>query len=441
MLSMEMQAAPLPFEKVEEAVLSQFPKIIEQEEKIQALEGKLQKSQGAFDLGLHAKAKSYPLGKYDGKVGEVFLQKPLQAMNSSLSVGYKEGEGKFPTYSPDSSFEKIDHFFARFQLSLLRYRSIDESRADLWIAKNQSEIEKIKLSLKKQDVLIDANYVYWNWFYYLNKKKLYEELVQLNKDRLEAIKKSVEKNDLAAIYIDETRQYLFSFQGELAGVEGSLREIEAKFKMYIPQFEAAMTPTALDPSKAVLKEDPPTDVSTLVNKRPEFKMFDLLMENRDFDLQVSEQKILPKIDLALDYTKARESQVNPLEEGLLYVSIEVPLQRNLGKGDIQRSQAEKRILSAQRELTQRDIRFQIEQLGFKLKADTEKLKNAQLEADAGKKLQKAEWIKFRNGASDFFLINTRDMNYAKAQVKVLESFVDYQISTYQLKMWSQPLPL
>jgi hypothetical protein len=118
--------------------------------------------------------------------------------------------------------------------------------------------------------------------------------------------------------------------------------------------------------------------------------------------------------------------------------LQIPLETNLGKGDINRAQAEKRIIHAEREYFERELESVVNQLDARIRADAKIFEFARLESDSGKKLQNAEWIKFRGGASDFFLINTRDVNYAKARLKVLESYVDYQISYFQMQLWNDP---
>ena len=169
-LLINLQANILTFEQVKTSLNENFPKIVEQQEKLKSAESKLQKNQGAFDLSLNLKGKQYQEGYYDGQMRKVSLDKPLSFMNSNLSLGQKKGVGIIPVYNQEYATDDAGEFFIRFELSLLRYRSIDPARFDLWSSRNQVEIEKLKMALKRKDVYINANLAYWKWFFYFHKK-------------------------------------------------------------------------------------------------------------------------------------------------------------------------------------------------------------------------------------------------------------------------------
>jgi outer membrane protein TolC len=437
LLIAHLSAEPLSFDKIQSKLIEDFPKIVEQQEKIKSAESKQQKAEGAFDLSLQLKGKSFEDGYYDGQMRKVSIDKPLAFMNSNISVGQKKGVGIIPVYNQEYATDDAGEFFVRFEASLLRYRAIDPSRYDLWLARNQIQIEKLQMALKKQDVFSNANLTYWKWFFYRQKKELYQELVNLNKERMTAVEKRVQKNDLPRIYMDESLQYLYAFEGELELINGELAGIEAKLKIYYDQLNPQHEPINVDFVSEKLKTDFNLDVKQIVDQRPEIQINQLLLQNQDFDINLAQQKILPKLDLAFEHYNAQDKKSPYLDENVVAVSLEIPIERNLGRGDINRAQAEKRMLNAQRDYIQREITSILEQLRARLTADGKIYQFASMESAVGKKLQNAEWVKFRNGASDFFLINTRDMNYAKARLKVLESYVDYQISLFQLQLWKK----
>jgi len=437
-LVINLQANILTFEQVKTSLNENFPKIVEQQEKLKSAESKLQKNQGAFDLSLNLKGKQYQEGYYDGQMRKVSLDKPLSFMNSNLSLGQKKGVGIIPVYNQEYATDDAGEFFIRFELSLLRYRSIDPVRFDMWSSRNQVEIEKLKMALKRQDVYINANLAYWKWFFYFHKKKLYEELVSLNKSRLDAVEKRVQKNDLAKIYLVESLQYLYAFEGELASVEGALSETQAKLKIYFQDLNQESLPLTVNFQEEKLPIYGLQEINNVIANRPEIKINKILLQIQDFDISLAEQKMKPKLDLAFEHYDARDKKSPYLDETVVALSLQIPLETNLGKGDINRAQAEKRIIHAEREYFERELESVVNQLDARIRADAKIFEFARLESDSGKKLQNAEWIKFRGGASDFFLINTRDVNYAKARLKVLESYVDYQISYFQMQLWNDP---
>ena len=51
---------------------------------------------------------------------------------------------------------------------------------------------------------------------------------------------------------------------------------------------------------------------------------------------------------------------------------------------------------------------------------------ADQEAEAAKTLEAAEWVKFREGASSFFILNAWEENPADAQVRALDAQLAFQ---------------
>ena len=51
---------------------------------------------------------------------------------------------------------------------------------------------------------------------------------------------------------------------------------------------------------------------------------------------------------------------------------------------------------------------------------------ADQETEAAKTLEAAEWVKFREGASSFFILNAREENTADAQVRALDAQLAFQ---------------
>lgn len=415
-----------------------YPKILMQREKVNASMGKVQKSRGAFDVTLTADYKNYMEGYYDAELSEVALNKPIGFSNSQISIGHKKGTGIIPVYSQEYATDSEGEFFLRFNISLNRYREIDNRRFNLWVAKNNLTIEKLKTSLRLIDAKININKVYWSWFYYYQKKNIYEDLLKLNQERFSAIKKRVAQNDLAKIYLTESELYILKFQNELVAINAELDQYYAKLKVYYPKLESQMKPVSsieenlnydqrkYDPSKALVI-------------RPEIKIIDLLKGNNEFDIKLAEQKNKAKIDFIAERYEAQNGRSPYLDETVIGIKLDIPIERDLGNGDIARAKSENKILMAQKELIKREIIAQITNLNTRIESDIESFKITKKEVRNAKKLQSAEWIKFKSGASDFFLINTRDVNYAKAKLYLIERYVDFKISNFTLHQWFNPV--
>lgn len=115
------------------------------------------------------------------------------------------------------------------------------------------------------------------------------------------------------------------------------------------------------------------------------------------------------------------------------VGIEIPLEYNLIRGEARANQAKRRILKHERRLLQDNLKVTINQLKAKLEASLNIIGNAREEVALGQELERGEKRKFENGASDFFVVNIREMNTFDARLRQIESLFTYQetISKYR----------
>lgn len=438
LLSQASFASMINVETILENVETQFPKMLMQREKVKASLGKLQKSRGAFDVTLKGNYKNYLEGYYDAELSEVALNKPIGFANSELSIGQKKGTGLIPVYLQEYATDQDGEFFLRFNLSLSRYREIDNRRFNLWVNKNNVAIEKYKTALKLIDVKISVNQTYWSWFYYYQKKSVYEELLKLNKNRFKAIKKRVASNDLARIYLTESELYILKFQNQLVAINSELDQYFAKLKLYYPKLRKDMQPVIAIEDKFAYEPSAYTPMRA-IKIRPELKIIDLLRVNNNFDIKLAEQKNKPKIDIIAERFEAQDRKSPYVDESIIGIKFDIPIERDLGNGDIARARSENKVLVAQQELIKREIIAQVSNLNTRIQADLDSIKITKKEVRNAKKLQKAEWTKFRSGASDFFLINNRDMKYAESKLYLMEKYVDFQVSNFTLKQWFNPV--
>ena len=86
---------------------------------------------GEFDLNVISKVDSRVEGYYDGDYFDVFLEKPLQFLNSKIYAGYRKSEQDFPLYEGKMKTLDEGESVVGVQLSLLRNRNIDPKRLKL----------------------------------------------------------------------------------------------------------------------------------------------------------------------------------------------------------------------------------------------------------------------------------------------------------------------
>lgn len=421
-------------------VEDRFPSIESQLLKIQAVEAKLQKSEGAFDSKLNFATKKYLEGYYDSEFSEVSVGKPIKTANSLIELGHRRSNGKVPVYYAEEETLSGGEYFLRFKASLLKYREIDPKRFELFVNSNKASIEKLSYALKVMDIKQKANKLYWKWVTTNEKVQIYSNLVKLNQERLNAVRKRVEKKDLAQIYLVESEQYLLGFKSELAQLNALNNITRNLLKYYDTAVDQESLPVYSAPKRKIDSKIGIGDTSEKIKMRPELKILDLMLSNTDADILNSKQKIQPKLDFKIEHSNSSGSNDEMFgDETLLGFNVEIPIETNFARGDISRAKAEQKILINQKTLTERELSYQLNNYLEELNGLVNSLNFVIKEVENAKKLQEAEWKKFKAGASDFFLVNTRDINYAKARVKLIEKYASYEIFNFELKQFISPI--
>lgn len=436
LLSTKVYSSKISSQEFLDNIAKNFPVVQNQLLKIQQSEAKLQEAEGSFDSNLTIVNKQYLDGLYDSNISEIAVTKPLKFYNSKIEFGHRRSDGKIPVYYAEHETVDGGENFLRFQTSLLRFREIDPKRFKLFLSKNNIAMEKLNYALKLMDIKSKANKLFWKWSAISEKEKIYKNLVELNQQRFNAIDKRVQKKDLAKIYLVESEEYLLGFKSELAQIQAT----KNMTKNILRYFDSTIN------SETVAEYNIPNDSiefkveieSSLdkVSKRPELKILDILLSNNKLSLQGAKQNLMPKLNLKFEYNESSRSFNQELGDELLVgLNLEIPFERNLGKGEVSKIEIENKILNNQKMLLSRELSYQLNNYQEQINGLILSFNFILKEVNNAKILQEAEWKKFKAGTSDFFLLNTRDMNFAKAQVRLIEHFAHFKSLKFDLQQF------
>ena len=259
----------------------------------------------------------------------------------------------------------------------------------------------------------------------------------MNKKRFNAIKGRVAKKDLAKIYLTESEQYLLTFQSDLAEVKAKYKQLLSYLRMYDSKVDDSYVPLYSLPTQEITTHSKKT---ANLSQRPESKILNTLLAANKFSRLNAEQKLQPKLDFSVEHYNSRlDSDEQYGDETMVGIKIEIPIERDLGKGAVAETKAQKMVIDSQFDLLKRELSTQFNNLNYQINGLISSINFTAKELKNTKILQQAEWKKFKAGASDFFLINTRDMNYAKSRIKLIEKYSQYQITKYNLELFTKPI--
>ncbi|MEZ4818400.1 MAG: hypothetical protein R3A45_00350 [Bdellovibrionota bacterium] len=120
--------------------------------------------------------------------------------------------------------------------------------------------------------------------------------------------------------------------------------------------------------------------------------------------------------------------------------LEVPLQRRKGRGAMLHAQRSQESIKFEKQMQVDQMHASIYVVYEQLRIQMQAIDFAKQELHYAKELERAENSRFNSGASDFFVLNMREQNTARAEISKVKEFLkyqylytDYQALTLQLK--------
>lgn len=430
----KIEAKGLFLEEVLKQTRSQAPKILMSLEKVTSAQEKVKAARGNFDASIEGEYYDRREGYYPGKHYGAKVVKPLQFLGAKIYGGWRRSEGNFPAYEGERVTLDEGEVMAGLSFNLLRNFNIDEKRLKLRVSRlklEQSEWKNKEVFMKLQK---EANMAYWAWVAAGHMLKVAEDLLSLSVNRQDAFEKRIRKGDLAALYAVENRQYIVKRRSKV-------QKALAEFQMAALYLSLYWRDNKGNPMVATLDQVPDLDdmeLSSLQNKDIQVQdliraNFSLRSLNTEIDMANQQQEFfdsryLPDVKVKYEAIEDRGVGSKTLQgmDHKIVVGIEIPLEYNLIKGEANANEAKRRILGHERRLLEDNLKVKVNQLKAKLEASMKIIKNARQEVALGRELEAGEKQKFRSGASDFFVVNLREMNTFDARLRQIEALFTYQ---------------
>ena len=192
-----------------------------------------------------------------------------------------------------------------------------------------------------------------------------------------------------------------------------------------------MMPDMFPPAIAV------TDIAQLKERlllRPELAQFEVKQSQVALQEQYGENLLLPQLDVKLEYNDDIGSGLpsREISETILKADVSIPFQRRQAKGYIAQAKAQARQLDYELQLVSDSLNMKLNNAVIALNTARDYVAITKQEIELAVTMQDAEKIRFENGHSDYFLLNMRDENLAKARIKHIIAQQQYQQALTQL---------
>jgi len=431
-------------EQVVQSGLKFYPDVINGLLAIEESENRLRQSRGAFDARLTGDLDSRTEGFYGGDHYKVQIEKPLPYLNSRLYAGARQSYGEFPPYEGKYDTLSRGENFAGLSISLLRNSLIDLNRFNIQNETQNVELAKLELDNIKIMIQTLALKAYWQWIVKGNQLKVYKEILDLALTRASQIEKRIKVGDLAQIYKTENLQYIKKREAQVKETELEFKKAAFYLSLFYRDSSGKVIP--LENKKltdlnelSLVKEAPKKEFDGVYNtalaKNINLKKILAQEKQSQLGIRLGQNEILPKVDLNVEWNRDNGEGPTRLmgEENRILLSVEVPIEYNRGLGLKRASKAQQEQLIYRSQLEKEKLKTQVQALVTEVNTFADVYKVTRDEVEFSRLLSKAEYRKFSQGASDLILVNLREETYAEAQIRNLETLLNYKLSDAEIK--------
>jgi len=404
-------------------------------------------AKGGFDPFIDAFASRKT---FDGKNYYYYTNPELKIptpIGIDIKTGLENNGGNF--LNPEISTGRTS--YVGLEVPLIKGLLIDTRRAVLQQAKifqQQGEQERIGIL---NDLLFEAYTDYWRWTGAYQLYNLYSKFVDVANNRLRLVRIAFINGDRAMMDTIEAFTQVQNYQ--LQQSEASLNLTSATFEVSNYLWQPGDIPAQL-PSQFVpdtiqfamtMVQEPLNDLifqSTVQN--PVVKSYELKLNSLEVERKLKFQSLLPSLNLSANLLNKNYYALNGVDAALLQnnykwgIEFKLPLFLREGRGAYR--QAKLKIRDTDLELINK--RWQIQNKIRTYYNENillmEQLQTAQIMYNNYSLLLRNEELKFDQGESSLFLVNSREIKVLELLQKQVELRFKYLKSTYAIE-WSAGL--
>lgn len=395
-------------------------------------------AKGAFDptINLDASRKTFDGKNYYYYTNPEF-KIPLPI--GDVKTGIENNGGTY--LSSEESYGKTSYLGV--EIPLAKGLLLDKRRATLQqakIFKSQSEQERLKML---NDLLFDAYNAYWQWAGAFQQFYIFNKYVQINNDRLRLLRITNANGDRSAMDTLEAFTQLQNVEIMQADALLKLNNATLEISNYLWQKNdtAYLLPKNYIPDEKqfainnqnLANED--ATIATALTQNPNIKSYDFKLQSLEVDKKLKQQNLLPTLNakanlLNKDYAVFKGISTNFLENNYKWgIDFKIPIFLREVRGEYK--QAKLKIAETTLELNQKkwQVENKIKTYFNEYMQLQKQLQIAQVAYTNYNKLYSNELLKFNNGESSLFLLNSRETK----TLEMLQKTIDLRVKFFKAK--------
>ncbi len=442
-------SASLTLEEVLSSSREHAPKLLEQQAALRGADGAVLAAEGGFDTTLDIELRSRATGSWSGSYLKADAKKALTDDGITLYGGYRVSDGRFPTYEDQYFTNALGEFKLGVLVPLLQDRTFDKNRFRLADARLKREEAAIKAMVHAIEIQRNATIAYWDWVVTGHQMAVYEHLLAIAIERDAALSRQVEEGALANLALLENQQNITRRQTLVMNARQKFLVAANKLSLYYrtpdgqpQQPDKTQLPAMAEVFSGIAGTNmKPAQPTTLITNRPELKSLNVTLERARQKLRLGENSLKPQLTLMGEVSRdfgsvAEGGSSRDSTDAIVGVRFSIPLGQRSARGSFRTAKADLDRLAFQRQQLMEQFIVELENLMLGVEMSQERVKLTQKNTAQTKAMQRAEEIRFTNGASDFFLLNLREEAAARAQIDHLVAALDFRstLASYSAAM-------
>jgi outer membrane protein TolC len=332
------------------------------------------------------------------------------------------------------------------QIPLAKNLVMDKRRAALQQAKIMQKMAIQDQRNELNNLLLDAMESYIAWVRSYQVLQIVQANYQNASKRLKLVRKSVEFGDRPAVDTLEALTQKQTFENMLTAKSLEFANARLSLSAYLWKADNSPVDLADDVIPAANEEirllaNADLNLQSLIEKamqnHPEINNYRNKLEVLGIEKKLKFQSLLPKIDLSYNHlSKGGPSLYGAsfLENNYKYgIKFELPIRLSEGRGAYQA--AKLKLESEQLNLNQKQVQVEIKVRNYfnQFEAFQKQIRTQESAFLNYQSLVKAEELRFENGESSLFLINSREMKSLEAAEKLADLKAYLQKTTFALQ--------
>ena len=398
-------------------------------------------AKGAFDPTFEYQIDNKTFDKknyYFYNSAEVKIPLPI----GDIKTGLENNRGQFLS----SEITGGRSSYLGLEVPLAKGLLLDKRRATLQQARISINVNTTERNAQINELLLDAYVSYYQWAGAYQLVNIFNKYTQVSKDRLQLIKTLNANGDRALMDTIEAFTQLQNF--ELLQADATIKFISAT--MYLNNFvwDGNNIPQSINtnavPDTILINNDVNNKallnlIQSSTTQNPLLLQYKYKLQSLEVDRKLKYQNLLPTINLRGNLLNQNYNVIKGLGSTLLEnnnkwgLTIKIPLLFREGRGEYQLAKIkikENTYLQIQKqqeiENKIKDYYNQFILLQTQLSTATQALSNYS-------KLLSNELLRFNNGESSLFLVNTRENKVLEMQQKIIEIKVKLLKANYNLE--------